>query len=262
MRVWARATDLIKKLGFYVSVPPLRRWIRGRREAPSDIPPVGLVRFGSLRRLDPISREWGEDRGGPVDRYYIERFLESNRSDIRGRVLEIGGDVYTRWFGKDQVVQSDIFAYSEEENDRAAFIGDLTAAPQLPSDSFDCVIVTQTFQLIYDVKSAVATVYRILAPGGVALITAPGISQINRRDSESWGDYWCWNFTALSMRRLFSEHFQEDNVHVGVHGNVLVATAFLYGLGRNELSRKELDHLDADYELLITLRAEKEAATP
>ena len=38
-------------------------------------PPVGEVRFGSLRMVTPISTNWGLDRGLPIDRYYIERAL-------------------------------------------------------------------------------------------------------------------------------------------------------------------------------------------
>ncbi|MDX1390571.1 MAG: methyltransferase domain-containing protein, partial [Acidobacteriota bacterium] len=213
--------------------------------------------LGDLRRLEPISREWGADRGGPIDRVYIERFLRANRADIRGRVLEIGEDVYTKWFGGRRVSTSDILVYEASENERATCVGDLTSAPQLPSRAFDCVIVTQTLQLIYEVRDAIATIHRVLAPGGVVLATAPGISQINRHDWESWGDYWCWNFTALSLRRLFAERFGDDHVEVTPHGNVLAATGFLYGLGRGELTERELDHQDPDYEVLITVRAKK-----
>lgn len=225
-------------------------------------PPVGQVRFGSLRRLHPISREWGDDRGGPVDRYYIEGFLHRYRMDIRGRVMEIAEDVYSQWFGKGRVSQIDILEYQEGEHPRATFVGDITSADHIPSDAFDCVIVTQTLQLIYEVSAAIRTIHRILKPSGTALITVPGISQINRHDSESWGDYWCWNFTAPSVRRLFAGHFTGDGLDIATHGNVLAATAFLYGLGRGELSRKELDHRDPRYPLLITVRARKGPAAP
>lgn len=253
-----RAQRALRRVGFLATVPPVRRWWRGRWESEADVPPVGLVRFGSLRRLSPISREWGDDRGGPIDRYYIEGFLKANQPDILGRVLEIAEDVYSQWFGKGQVSQIDILEYQEGEHPRATFAGDLTSADHIPPDTFDCVIVTQTLQLIYDVPAALRTIHRILKPGGVALVTVPGITQINRHDKESWGDYWCWSFTALSMRRLFEESFSEGYVRVETHGNVLVAAAFLYGLGRGELSRAELDHRDPDYEMLITVRAQKE----
>lgn len=246
-------------MGFYTSIPPLRRWLRGRREGPDDVPPVGLVRFGSLRRLEPLSREWGFDRGGPVDRHYIEGFLRERREDIRGRVLEIGESLYTEMFGDDRVERSDILVYDRSENPEAEFVGDITDAPVLPDATYDCVIITQTLQLIYDVPAALATIRRILKPGGVVLATAPGISQINRRDDESWGEYWCWNFTALSLRRRFQERFGYGSVEVRTYGNVLVAAAFLYGLGRTELSRSELDHHDPDYEVIIGVRARRAA---
>ena len=56
-------------------------------------------RFGMLRRVTPISTKWGFDRGLPIDRHYIENFLAVNADDIRGGVLEIGDNSYTRRFG-------------------------------------------------------------------------------------------------------------------------------------------------------------------
>ena len=257
MSVLARLRQAAGRIAFLASAPPLRRWWRGRRAGTGDVPPPGLIRFGDLRRLDPLSREWGLDRGGPIDRHYIEAFMQEHREDIRGRVLEIAEDVYTQWFGGANVTHADILQYAEGEHPRATFTGDLTRAEHIPSDTFDCLIVTQTLQLIYDVRAAIETMHRILKPGGVLLLTVPGISQINRHDSETWGDYWCWNFTALSLRRLFGESFGAENVLVEPHGNVLAAAGFLYGMGRQDLTRRELDHHDPDYELLITVHARK-----
>lgn len=260
MYVLTRAKSLLRAFLFHASLPPLRRWLRGRWEGEADIPPVGLVRFGSFRRLAPFSREWGDDRGGPIDRYYITGFLDRHRADVEGRVLEIAEDVYAKWFGDDRVARIDILQYQEEEHPRATFTGDLADAPHLPSDAFDCVILTQTLQLIYDLKGAVATVHRILKPGGVALVTLPGITPVNRQDTESWGNHWCWSFTALSARRLFEEQFAPERVRVETFGNVLASAAFLYGLGQTELTRRELDHRDPDYEMVIALRAQKEVS--
>jgi SAM-dependent methyltransferase len=256
-----KAKSVAARALFLATLPPVRRWWRGRWERAEDVPPVGLVRFGSLRRLTPISRDWGDDRGGPIDRYYITGFLDRNRGAVRGRVLEIAEDVYARWFGDDRVTQIDVLEYEKGEHPRATFVGDLAHAPHLPSNAFDCVIVTQTLQLIYDVRGAVETVHRVLKPGGVALVTVPGITPVNRHDSESWGNFWCWSFTALSMRRLFGERFPADNIEIETFGNVLAAAAFLYGLGRGELTAAELDYQDPDYEMLVVLRAQKAKAT-
>src|SRR5262249_6056962 len=89
----------------------LARSILGRLQnwRPRDTkPPIGRVRFGSFRRVTPISREFGFDRGLPVDRYYIEQFLSVHADDIRNRVLEIGDDTYMRRFGGSRVTKGDV----------------------------------------------------------------------------------------------------------------------------------------------------------
>src|SRR5689334_2088523 len=93
--------------------------------------PIGAVMFGSLRRLTPISRDWGFDRGRPIDRYYIERFLEANANHIQGRVLEIGDNSYTRRFGGERVTISDVL-HIEEGNPQATIVADLANAEHLP----------------------------------------------------------------------------------------------------------------------------------
>lgn len=212
------------------------------------------VRWGSLRRLEPVSRQFGLDRGLSVDRHYIERFLATHSLDIRGHVLEVGGDTYTRRFGGSRVTQADVL-HVEEDNPSATIVADLTDAAGIPDNSFDCLILTQTLPFIYDLHAAVRTVYRILKPGGVVLATLPGISQISRFDMDRWGDY--WRFTSLSTRRLFAEAFPEDRIRVEAHGNVLAAVAFLHGLAAEELTEAELAHRDPDYEVLIAARAVK-----
>lgn len=212
------------------------------------------VRWGSLRRTEPVSRQFGAERGQPVDRWYIERFLAEHARDIRGRVLEVGGDTYTRRFGGDHVTRAEVL-HAEAGNPRATFVGDLSNAASVPADAFDCVVLTQTLHLIDDVPAAVRTVHRVLRPGGVLLATLPGISQVSRYDMERWGDR--WRFTTLSARELFERAFVGDGVDVRAHGNVLAATAFLQGLAAEELTPGELAHHDADYPVLITVRAEK-----
>src|SRR5262249_18344567 len=200
----------------------LHRW----RGYANGRPAVHRVRFGDLRRCTPISRRFGFDRGVPIDRYYIERFLAANRDSIQGRVLEIGDDTYKTHFGNGRITKANVFDVSVAST-KATFVGDLTDARDVPSDTFDCVIFTQTLQLIFDATSAIHTLYRILKPGGVLLATFPGISQIIK---DAWRPYWCWSFTEVSARRLFTEIFPPENVTIKVAGNVLAAAAFLYGL--------------------------------
>jgi SAM-dependent methyltransferase len=217
-------------------------------------PPVGRVRFGNLRRLKPISGDWGLERGQPIDRYYIEGFLARQAADIQGCVLEIGDNTYTRRFGQEWVSGS-VVLHVAEQKEHVTLIGSLTEPNSIPAAAFDCLIVTQTLQFIYDVPTAVRTIYQALKPGGVALITVPGISQISRYDMDRWGHY--WSFTTRSMEGLFGEHFPMANVQIKAHGNVLAAVAFLHGLAAEELAPAELDWVDPEYQLLITVRAVK-----
>ena len=217
-------------------------------------PPVGRVDFGDLRSIHPISREWGLDRGQPVDRYYIEKFLSASAMDIKDLVLEVGTNKYTLQYGDNRVTNSDVLHVSDDDP-RATIVADLTSADHVPSDSFDCIICTQTLHFIYEVETVVQTLYRILKPGGVLLLTTPGISQISRYDMDHWGDY--WRFTSASIKLLFTSIFPEQHLSITGYGNVLAAVAFLHGLAIEELSPDELDVTDPDYELLLGVRAQK-----
>lgn len=247
----------LKLIGQQTLPTPIYQWLKAKRQSLEYRLPIGWVNFGNLRRVTPISREFGYDRGLPIDRYYIENFLASSAEDIQGHVLEIADATYTRSFGGDRVTTSDVLNVAEG-NPEATIVGDLTCADHIPSDTFDCIILTQTLHLIYDVRSALKTLYRILKPGGVILATFPGISQIV---NDEWSQEWCWSFTSLSARWLFEEFFLAANVKVATHGNVLAAISFLHGLAVEELRREELDHRDRDYEVLIAVRAVKPEVT-
>ncbi len=245
----------IERLGRAILPEPVRRRIHGIKPLFHRLRQPNRIDFSSMNRLEPLSRIFGLDRGLPIDRYYITRFLSKHSSDVRGHVLEIAEDTYTRRFGGHRVTESDIL--SIEESPWTTIVADLTAADHIPSNTFDCIICTETLHLIYDVRAAIRTLHRILKPDGVLLATGPGISQISREAMDRWGDH--WRFTTRSARRLFEEVFPPDGVSVNAHGNVLAAAAFLYGVVTQELKREELDYHDRDYELEITIRAVKQS---
>lgn len=204
------------------------------------------------KRLQPISRVFGIDRGSPIDRYYIEKFLEENRSCIRGCILEIGDNFYSQKYGSD-VLKSDVLNAVPSSN--ATIVGDFVTGENIPELAFDCIIMTQTIQVIYDVKAALENAIKALKPGGTLLLTASGISQISRYDMDRWGEY--WRFTDKSLKMLLSECVPEDAVYVESFGNVAVAQAFLDGLATHEIPREILDYRDIDYQVLLTARVKK-----
>ncbi|MEA2275460.1 MAG: hypothetical protein QOC78_420 [Solirubrobacteraceae bacterium] len=223
-----------------------RRLARGRRDPALPALPA-----------EPVSRTFGFERGKPIDRWYIERFLAQHAADVRGRVLEVAEDTYTRWYGGDRVTSSDVL-YARQGHPDATIVGDLTTGSGLPEERFDCFICTQTLQFIYDAPAAVAGMRRVLAPGGVLLATVPGISQISREDMRDWGDW--WRFTARSAQRLFADVFGAEHITVSQHGNVQAAAAFLYGMAAEDLGPAALERLDADFHLLLTIRAQRPSA--
>ena len=210
------------------------------------------VRLGALRRTTPISDHWGADRGQPIDRYYIERFLAEHAGDIRGRVLEVMDRRYTERFGR-AVSQSDVLDV-DAGNPAATIVADLTAADGVPGESFDCFVLTQTLQFVYEVEAAIRQAHRLLAPGGVLLATVPVVSKIDRHAGVE-GDF--WRFTAASAQRLVGSVFGEEWVRVRAYGNVLAAIGFLAGLAREDLGERELDVEDERFPVLVAVRAEK-----
>jgi len=254
-----RIFNLIRKLATVLLPLRLREWLRARqRKYRLQSVPFGTVDFGGLRRLDPISPIFGKDRDLlSVERYYIEKFLSTHAGDVKNRVLEMGDPNYTHKFGGDRVTQSDVLNYVPG-NPKATIVADLTTAENISDNSFDCIIITQTLQMIFDVPAAIHNLHRILKPGGVVLATSHGITRVARREGvDSWGEY--WHFTSQSTKRLFGEVFPDENVTIQTYGNVLTTIGSLHGLGAAELSPQELDYCDPNYELLVTVRAEKPA---
>lgn len=250
--------DTIIQVAKAVLPPGARDWaVRQQRRFNLHAVRVGRVDFGDLRRTAPISPIFGIDRGFPIERYYIEQFLDRSRRDVRGRCLEMGDPTYIRKFGDDRVTQTDVM-HVVAGNPVATIIADLTRADHVPSNSFDCIIFTQSLQMIYDMHAALGHLHRILKPGGVLLLTSHGISKIGRRlGRDGWGEY--WRLTTQSAEQLFADTFPGAEVEVGSYGNVLTACCCLHGLTSEEVSQAELDVNDPDFEVIVTVRARKAA---
>ncbi|HEY4658489.1 MAG TPA: hypothetical protein VIH11_03160, partial [Gemmatimonadaceae bacterium] len=150
--------------------PRLRRWWR---RAPG-------VEMGDLRAMEPASRLFGEDRGQPICRWYIERFLDEHRSLVWGRVLEVAERTYTRRFGGDRVTESAVL-HVEAGNPAATIVGNLATGDGIPGGCFDAAILTQTLQCIFDVQGAARTIHRLLREVPV-LAPALHVVAAHRRD--------------------------------------------------------------------------------
>jgi hypothetical protein len=236
-----RARKSARKSGAASAFRRVQRFFRGR--------PLGPIWLGSIGSTVPVDADFGFGRGTPVDRHYIHTFLDTHRPDIRGRVLEIGDSSYTQAFGS-AVERSDVL-HVHAGNPYATIVGDLAGPGVLPDGAFDCLVITQTLHCIYDIRSAVVHLRDALKPGGVALVTLPFISQIDRGE---WGNTWYWGVAPAAAQAMFREVFG-DQVDMEVFGNVYAATAFLQGLALEEVNRSKLAVRDEAYPVLVAIRA-------
>ena len=227
-----------------------RRALEASALAPEPDTSREAIEWGLFRHLSPVSRVWGLDRGRPVDRYYIEQFLQRHAQDITGRILEVKDATYSSRFGAG-VTAIDVVDIASENPD-ATLVADLGKPGSLPKNRFDCFILTQTVHIVYEAEEVVRNAFRTLRPGGAVLVTLPCVSRI---DYESGVDGDFWRFTPASARRLFEGVFGPENVEIESSGNVLACTAFLQGMAQEELHPQELVHNDPDFPLLVTVRA-------
>ena len=207
--------------------------------------PLSVDRF--LAETEPISRLYGNDRGTPIDRYYIEKFLQKESIRIKKdglRVLEVGEDTYSRKYIPNSTYE--VLNYSEGM--------DLTVDGTISENFYDVFIATQVFHQIYQVKKAIAGANRLLKKGGVMLATVCGTIVKPARNDEY--DHY-WGFTVSSITNLMKEVFNGE-LRIQSFGNVAVATAFIQGISAEEMSESVMEVNDPDYPVCISIFARKE----
>ncbi len=211
------------------------------------------VGLGPFRTADPVSADFGYGRGLPIDRVYIEWFLEEFREVIRGTTLEVGDDSYTARFGGQTTLQREVI-HVDQADTLATYHGDMAQPGVLPRDRFDCAVITQTLHLIYDMPRVVRHLRQSLVPGGTLLLTVPGISPIA---ADRWGETWYWSLTSFSLARLLGDEFGSDNVRVRSYGNAYAATAFLQGFAAADVRSRLLRHHDPRFPVIVAASARR-----
>jgi hypothetical protein len=213
------------------------------------------LEWHDLKNVEPVSRLFGLDRGTPIDRYYIDNFLAGKREYIKGTVLEVADNFYSKKYGT-EVTSYEVLNVVSRSN--ATIVGDLTKTETLPLNTIDCFICTQVLNFIYDFQKAIEGAYYMLKPGGVMLATVGGISQISRYDANRWGHF--YSFYPQGIAKAFEKVFGLKNVEVNSLGNSLSAISFIEGIAAEELNKEELDFNDLDYPVTITIFAKKESS--
>ena len=226
-----------------------RRVVRRARDT-IELLKIPRVRARMGIGCEPLSQSWGFDRGLPIHRYYVERFLHECARDIRGRCLEFQEDSYTTRFGGAAVRKLDVL-HLDASNPNASIVADLTRPNDVPSNAFDCIICTHVLHVVDDVAAFVRELHRILAPEGVLLVATPFVSMCGPQSHE------LSRLTPEGLRRLLARVFADAHVSIRPYGNSLTAAGELRGLVVAELSAAELDLEDARFAVEICARAVK-----
>jgi SAM-dependent methyltransferase len=238
-----------KLLGPLGSRVPVRARVAVRRR----VTRLNRPRWGNLRRREPFSAYFGFDRGTPVDRFYIERFLAEHAHDIRDCVLEVGNARYAHAFPNSAPARVEIID-NDTRNAEATILADLSEPCSLPTEHFDCFILTQTLQLVADPAAALQNAWQGIAPAGVLLLSVPGITRSDPRDLMADR----WRFTPAGLDTLLARTCSTGRREVVGYGNLTTAVAFLMGLAAEELAESELTDADPHFVVAVCARVEKQ----
>ncbi len=198
--------------------------------------------------MKPISRRCGYERGTPIDRYYIEKFLDSNQKYIQNKVMEVADNQYTCRYSKN-IKEALIMHVEGWDKDVVQINLETGNGVAKYANSIDCFICTQTIQMIYDIKTAMKNIYKMLKQDGTALITIAGIAGISLYDYYNWGEY--WRVTPKALRMIMEETFDRNKIEIFGYGNIKTTIAFLYGLCVEDLGENDFTYDDEQFPMLI-----------
>lgn len=206
--------------------------------------------WGALASLNPFSDQFGIDRGTPIDRIFIDTFINQHSTLIRGHVLEVGDDLYSRRY-EGEVSATDIVDV-DPDHGSATLIADLARPGSLPVRRYDCAIVTQTLQYIAELETAMNNLHDCLVSGGALLATVPGIARVDRGDGRAADR---WRFTPRGLFDLFARVFTSEDITCVGYGDLHTATAFLYGLAAEDIGLASGADHTSDFPVVVCAQA-------
>jgi len=216
------------------------------------------LRLLQLRRFQPLY--YGRQRGTPIVRYYWDHFLRQYKTDIYGKVLEIGTTATVRQYGAGNIIWADAIDLTAHSSE-VTVVSDLSRADDVASDQYDCFVNQFTSHLIYDIDAALYHSIRILKPGGVLLINFPCVDYYFPRGLDmGTGNplFMYWWFTPVQVENLLRRSgLCDDDYKLKCYGNLFARVAYQMNLPAEELTQPELTYLDVGHPILICVRVVK-----
>jgi hypothetical protein len=204
-----------------------------------------LPRWGNLRRTTPFSSTYGFERGQPIDRYYLHKFLASHHDLIAGDVLETQGSSYAERFGHD-LTRADSF--DNEPRFQPTYLCDFADCGSIiPDRAYDCLLLPNTLMHFRELDRCLAHALRVVRPGGAILASVAGLLPL----TSDAADY--WRLTPDGWREKLAVAWGGTRLEVAGHGNCLASVGAQLGLALEELTEAELDVQDPRYPVLTTI---------
>lgn len=209
--------------------------------------PIGTLNWGDLRRGKPFCNEFGFERGTPIDRYYLDKFISSIRHLVKGKVVEIGGALSNR----EQYGFENTSTYDAVDLLSSPFVnicGDIHESNLLKPDYYDTILLFNVLEHCHTPQKVVDNIHNWLASSGYCLAIVPNAQRIHNNP----GDY--WRILPDGMKTLF-QNFAK--VQVTTYGSPTSLIASYMGIAAQELTHDELTEINPLYPVTTCLVAQK-----
>jgi SAM-dependent methyltransferase len=210
--------------------------------------PIGAIDFGDFKRQQPFCPQFGNLRGSPVDRYYLEKFIEEIRSEVKGITLEIGGNEANQEQYK--FSNAKFYLTMDLQGEDLDIVGDAHDPQAVDEASLDTVVLFNVLEHCERPWQVVDNIYRWLKPDGQVFCMVPNAQRVHRVPQ----DY--WRIFPDALNSLFGR-FPRRKLYV--YGNPLTTLAAYYGIAAEEFSREELDYYHENYPVANCIHAHKTA---
>lgn len=209
--------------------------------------PVGQIELGDLRRRAPFDPMFGFTRGTPIDRYYLDRFIERIRPEVRGAVLEIGGSRANRERYRFDAA-TEYRAMDIKRSPDVDLVGDVHDRGLIPPGTLDAIVIFNVLEHCARPWVVADNLRAWLRVGGKVFAMVPSVQRVHRQPKDYWRPY------PDGMEVLFSDFAR---CQLFVYGNPLTSVAAIMGIAAQELSADELDHVNIGYPVATCVIAEK-----
>jgi SAM-dependent methyltransferase len=210
-------------------------------------PAKGSIDWGDFKKTVPICQAFGLTRGTPVDRYYLDKFIQEIQTQIAGNILEVGGTPKDKDFY--QVNPGTSYRILNiEAGPGVDIVGDVHDASLIAPESLDSVIIFNVLEHCYAPWIAVENIYKWLKPGGKCFAMVPSAVRVHATPVDYWRplpDAFSWVFKNYTQQKLY------------VYGNPITVIASYHGIAVEELTKAELDAFHPDYPVATCIVAEK-----